>query len=167
MVYLGPAQVERQMSGEFMQKAKEKSKFVSTDGLNLSIWRARSSAVCRRSPAHQGFVDLAFCRRGDLESVIYVRGNRSARFGNTARDNFNGKIRSAQLNLILCEYSVAFSGTIHLFERRGPRLRSPVVGKFLYIPEDGSLPDFSTDFSISQFCLFINSMHWCLFFSRL
>jgi hypothetical protein len=64
----------------------------------------------------------------------------------------------------LCEYSVAFSDTIHLFERRGDRLIPLVVGKFVHTPEDRSLPDFSVDFSISQFCLFINSMRWCLFF---
>jgi hypothetical protein len=43
-------------------------------------------------------------------------------------------------------------------------LSDVVVGKFVYVPEDRSLPDFSTDFSSSQFCLFINSMRWCLFF---
>jgi hypothetical protein len=72
MGYFGPALVEWQMSRELMQKAKEKFEFVSTDGLNLSIWRARSSAVCGRSPAHPVFVDIVFCRRGDLESVMCI-----------------------------------------------------------------------------------------------
>jgi hypothetical protein len=72
MAYLGPARVEWQMSGEFMQKAKEKSESVSTDGLNLSTWRGGSSAVCGRSPAHQVFIDRAFCRRGNLESVMCI-----------------------------------------------------------------------------------------------
>jgi hypothetical protein len=62
------------MSGEFMQKAKDKSEFVTTDGLNLSIWREKGSAVCERSPAHQVFVNIAFCRRGDLESMMCIMG---------------------------------------------------------------------------------------------
>jgi hypothetical protein len=73
-----------------------------------------------------------------LNNWLALWGNPSARFRNAAWDNLNGKIRSAPL----CDYSVSFWDTIHLFEPSRARLRLAVVDKFSCIPEGRSISDF-------------------------